>query len=265
MLYFDTHCHLTSERFNDDLERVIADCREARVGMLTVAGSPDDCRRCVDLAQRHDGLWAAVGVHPCHIDQLDDHAWAGIERLARSPRVLAVGETGLDYYWRDTDPGMQKHWFLKHCALALETGKPVSIHARDSVPDMLDLVKPFLDDGLKAIWHCFTAGKRLIAQSLDFAVKNGLHLAVGGLVTFEDQKPLRQHAALIPDHLLLLETDSPYLAPRPKTSHRNTPAGVIRVAEELAVLRRSTPEAVAALTTENAARLLGSGGEPAVS
>ncbi len=256
MLYFDTHCHLTSEHFKDDMEQVIADCLKAQVGMLAVAGSPADCQRCLDMAQKHDGIWAAVGTHPCSIGELDDAAWAEIERLAQSPHVRAVGETGLDYYWKDTDPEMQKHWFRKHCSLALETGKPVSIHARDSVEDVLALIKPFLDDGLKAIWHCFTAGKRLIGSSLDFAVKNGLYLAVGGLVTFEDQVPLRKHAALIPDHLLLLETDSPYLVPRPKASRRNTPAGVIRVAEELAALRGSTPEAIAALTTENARRLL---------
>jgi TatD DNase family protein len=141
--------------------------------------------------------------------------------------------------------------------LSLATGKPLSVHARDSVPDVLAMLEPHLKDGLKAIWHCFVAGKKDIGPALDFAIANRLCLAVGGLVTFEDQKPLREHVARIPDELLLLETDAPYLVPRPRTTDRNTPAGVIRVAEVLAGLRGVDAERIRAVTTANADALLG--------
>lgn len=254
--YFDTHCHLASERFAEDVDDVVADSLAAGVGMLTVAGDPASSYRSLELAERHPGVYAAVGVHPNDVAELTDEAWEEIVMLARSPRVKAIGETGLDYYWKDTPPEVQRKWFEKHIELSLATGKPLSVHARDSVRDVLDMLRPHLSGGLKAIWHCFVAGKKDIGPALEFAIENGLYLAVGGLVTFEDQKPLRAHAPLIPDELLLLETDAPYLAPRPKKTNRNTPTGVIRVAEVLAELRETAAEEIARTTTRNALRLL---------
>lgn len=254
--YFDTHCHLSSERFARDAEAVIERNLAAGVGMLAVAADMESSYRSLDLAERFPGVWASVGVHPNSCADLTEHGWDEIVNLARSPRVVAIGETGLDYYWKDTPHSVQRKWFERHIELARATGKVLSVHARDSVEDTLNVLKPHLDKGLKAIWHCFVAGKRDIAPSLAFAVENGLYLAVGGLVTFEDQKPLRGQAVNIPDDLLLLETDAPYLAPRPKVRERNEPDGVIRVAEVLAELRGATPEHIAEVTTRNAAALL---------
>lgn len=255
--YFDTHCHLASDRFSDDADRVIAESLAAGVRMLTVAGDVASSRKSVELAERHDGVWAAVGVHPNDAGNLDGEGWREITELARAPSVAAIGETGLDYYWKDVPEDVQKKWFEKHIELALETGKPLSVHARDSVADVLAMLEPHLARGLKAVWHCFVAGKKHIGPALEFAVANRLYLAVGGLATFEDQKPLRNHAPLIPDDLLLLETDAPYLSPRPKTSNRNDPRGVIRVAKALAELRGVTPEEIARITTRNAELVLG--------
>lgn len=257
MKYVDTHCHLAMDRFDHDRDDVVAACLAAGVGMLSVGADLATSRESVALAERHDGVWAATGVHPCDADRLDENSWRELVELAKHPKTVAIGETGLDYYWKNVPPETQKRWFARHIDLSLELGKPLSIHARDSVGDVLAAIEPHFADGLKAIWHCFTASKREIGPALDFAVKNGLYLALGGLVTFEDQKTLREYAKLVPDELLLLETDAPFIIPRPKTGNRNDPRGVIRVAEALAGLRATTPEAVAAVTTNNAKRLLG--------
>ncbi len=182
--------------------------------------------------------------------------WDEIRALAAHPRVAAIGETGLDYYWKDTTPEDQKAWFRRHIVLSMETGKPLSVHARDSAEDMISELRPWLGQGLKAVWHCFTAGKREIEKALDDAAANGLHLGIGGLVTFEDQKALRKAATRIPGELLLLETDAPYLIPRPREMTRNEPWGVVRVAEVLGELRGASREEIGELTTANAKRLL---------
>ena len=254
--YIDTHCHLDSEKFEKDSVEVARRSLAAGVRMLTVAGSVAGSYRCQLLAEECPGVRAAVGVHPNAAGDMDDVSWTEIEYLARHPRVLAIGETGLDYYWKDVDAEVQKEWFRRHIDLAVQLGKPLSIHARDSVQDVLSMLEPRFKDGLKAIWHCFVAGKKEIGPALDFAAANGLYLALGGLVTFEDQKPLREHTARIPDHLLLLETDAPYLIPRPKTMDRNEPSGVIRVAEVVAELRGTDPETIRDLTTRNAETVL---------
>ncbi|MDR1745536.1 MAG: TatD family hydrolase, partial [Planctomycetota bacterium] len=242
--YVDTHCHLESHKFADDSVEVARRSLAAGVRMLTVATDLANSYRSLLLAEQCPGVWAAVGVHPTEAAGLDDVAWSEIEYLAAAPRCVAIGETGLDYYWKDCPPETQKIWFARHIELAKATGKPLSVHARDSVADALAMLEPHFAEGLRAIWHCFAAGRREIGAALEFAVKHGMYLGLGGLVTFEDQKPLREAAASIPEELLLLETDAPYLVPRPKTRERNEPTGVIRVAEVLGELRGVEAEAI---------------------
>ena len=255
--YIDTHCHLDSERFEKDAVEVARQSLAAGVRMLTCAAGVASSYRCLLLAEEVPGVRAAVGVHPNAAGELDDVSWTEIEYLSQKPRVVAVGETGLDYYWKDTPPDVQKKWFEKHIRLAVDVGKPLTVHARDSVRDVMAMLEPYFKEGLKAVWHCFVAGKKDIGPALDFAVGNGMYLAVGGMVTYEDQKPLREAVTRIPDKLLLLETDAPYLVPRPKTMERNEPTGVIRVAEVLAELRGVEQEHIRAVTTANAEGLFG--------
>lgn len=253
--YIDTHCHLTSERFAEDAGEVVTRALAAGVLPLATAADLPSSRLGLELAERFPGMPVSVGIHPNDLNGLGEAEWREMLRLAESSHVAAIGETGLDYYWHDVPPDEQKRWFARHIELAMESGKPLVVHARDSVPDVLEMLRPRLDAGLKAVWHCFVAKKKEIGPALDFAARHGLLLGLGGLVTFEDQKPLRSVIPLIPDELLLLETDAPYLSPRPKKSDRNEPTGVIRTAEVLAELRQTTPEAIARLTTRNAERL----------
>lgn len=256
--YVDTHCHLDSKHYEKDAVEVARRSIAAGVRMLTVAIDVASSYRSVLLAEQCPGVRAAVGTHPTMAGSLDEVGWSEIEYLAANPRVVAIGETGLDYYWKDCPHDVQKDWFTKHIALSLETGKPLSVHARESVADVLAMLEPCFKDGLKVIWHCFVAGKKDIGGALDFSAKHGMYMAVGGLVTFEDQKPLREQVKRIPEELLLLETDAPYLTPRPKKMDRNEPLGVIRVAEVLGELRGVEAEAIRAATTRNSDELLGS-------
>ncbi len=257
--YVDTHCHLASARYGGEAERVAARSLAMGVRMLAVGADVASSRESAALAARCPGVRAAVGVHPTEALELEERPglWREIEALAALPRVAAVGETGLDYYWKDCPAGVQKKWFDRHLELARALGKPVSVHARESVRDCLGMLSPHRAKGVSAIWHCFVAGKKDIDWALDFCVDHGVYLGIGGLVTFEDQKPLRTRVERIPAELLLLETDAPYLVPRPRTMDRNEPFGVIRVAEALAELRGATPEDIAAATTGNALRVLG--------
>ena len=255
----DTHCHLVSSRYGGEGAAVAARSLAAGVRMLTVGADVSSSRESVLLAESCSGVRAGVGVHPTEAMELErtPGLWREIEELAARESVVAVGETGLDYYWKDCPADVQKRWFDRHMELARAVGKPVSVHARDSVRDCLERMRPQLERGLAAIWHCFVAGKRDIDWALDFCVEYGVCLGVGGLVTYEDQKPLRARAERIPENLLLLETDAPYLVPRPRTMDRNEPVGVFRVAEVLSELRGTTPEEIVALTTANALRVLG--------
>lgn len=256
--YVDTHCHLDSHHYEKDAVDVARRSIASRVRMLTMSVDVASSYRSVLLAEECPGVRAAVGTHPTMAASLDEVGWSEIEYLAASPRVVAIGETGLDYHWEDCPHDVQKEWFLKHIELSLTTGKPLSVHARESVADVLAMLEPRFQDGVKVIWHCFVAGKKDIGGALDFAAKHGMFMAVGGLVTFEDQKPLREQVKRIPEELLLLETDAPYLTPRPKKVERNEPAGVIRVAEVLGELRGVGAEDIRAATTRNADEVLGS-------
>ena len=257
LAFFDTHCHLASERYAGDLPDVIRSCREAGVTALAVGVDVESSRRNLELAAGHDCVLAAVGVHPTGVLELDREGWREISRLAGSPLAVAVGETGLDYYRKEAPPARQADWFDRHIELALAVGKPLLVHARDSIPDVVHRLTPHFASGLKALWHCFSAGKREIAAALEFAKAHGVGLALGGMVTFEDQKTLRRYVPIIPDELLFLETDAPYLSPRPKLSDRNEPARIVRTAEAVAELRGCSLEEIARLTSRNARRLFG--------
>lgn len=255
--YFDTHCHIQSSHFDPDREAVLARAAEEGVDLLTIATTVENARICVDLATAHPHVWAAVGIHPNDTHHAHPDALAHLRALATSTdRVRAIGETGLDYYHEHAPRSVQATWFARHLELAAELDLPVILHARESADDMLAQVAPFLQAGGRAVWHCFVAGKKHLARLLDRALGMGLYLGMSGLVTFEDQKPLRGIIPHIPDAHLLLDTDAPYLIPRPKTLSRNEPVSAVRICEELAHLRGVSPSDMARITTRNARTLL---------
>jgi len=239
MTFTDSHCHLTMS----DADAALARARDQGVRGFVVPGTKlDDAAKAIDVARRHDDVWAAVGFHPHEAKDCDDAAFAEIERLARDEKVVAIGEAGLDYHYMHSPRETQIAVLERHIDLARSLGKPIIIHNRESTGDMVELLK----DG-PGILHSFT-------ESLDVAktlIDRGYYISFSGIVTFRTAQPLRDVVKALPRDRVLIETDTPYLAPVPFRGRDNEPAYVVKIAELLAQLWGATIEDVAARTTSN--------------
>lgn len=258
MKIFDSHCHITDERFDADRSEVIRSAGDRGVELLTCGTCLQTSEACAALANSFTNVYASVGIHPNNTGSIGsvEQTYARLRELAAGERVAAIGETGLDWYWDDVDHATQKEHFRMHLELARELALPVVVHARDSAEDCLDMLEPYIGGGSSFVWHCFIAGKKKIEPLLQRAIEMGLYLGISGIVTFTEQVPLRKIIPLIPDKHLLLDTDSPYLIPKPRTVERNEPAQALRIAEEIAMLRGVTTEDIARITYRNACDFL---------
>jgi TatD DNase family protein len=243
----DTHCHLF---LMDGEPSPVADqARESGVSAMVCAGiDPDSSRRSRELADSLAGVFATAGVHPHTASAFDAAAGAVIEELLADPRVVAVGETGLDYYRLRSPAEDQQRAFRAHCALARETGKPLVVHTRDAWPDVLRILGEERVE--RVVLHCFSGGDAEAAE----AAARGYHCSFAGNLTYPKNGDLRRAAAALPRELLLAETDSPFLAPQSLRGRDNTPANLPLVVEALAGARGEEAEDLAALTAENARR-----------
>ena len=258
MKLFDSHCHITDTRFDSDREEIINSAAERGIRMLTCGTCLDTSEACAQLADKFKNVYASVGVHPNNLGSITDVAqeYSRLRELTSQPKVVAMGETGLDWYWDDVPGDIQKEHFRMHLDLAREVGLPVVVHARDSAEDCLDIIERYAGSDMKFVWHCFVAGKKKLEKLLERALELDLYLGISGIVTFAEQVPLRKVIPLIPDKHLLLDTDSPYLIPKPRTVERNDPRQAERIAEELALLRGVTTEDIARITYRNTCNFL---------
>ena len=258
MKLFDSHCHITDQKFDSDRTEVINSAAERGIKMLTCGTCLQTSEECARLAAEFSNVYASVGIHPNNLGSIGNVAeeYARLKELATREKVVAIGETGLDWYWDEVPGEVQKEHFKMHLELAKEVGLPVVVHARDSADDCLDMLEPYAGAGLKFVWHCFVAGKKRLARLLERALELDLYLGISGNVTFVEQVPLRKIIPLIPDKHLLLDTDSPYLIPKPRTVQRNDPRQTERIAEEIALLRGVTTEDIARITYRNACNFL---------
>jgi TatD DNase family protein len=251
-MLFDTHCHLNAEQFEDDLEAVIQRAREAGVTDIVVPGvDAESSRRAIAIAEQHEGIYAAVGVHPEVLDRVSWTELDTIAELASHPKVVAIGEIGLDYYWNVAPREVQQEWLRRQIELAAELRLPVVIHNRDATADTVSLLEETCPGRVTGVMHCFT-GSYEIAQR---CIKIGFFISYGGPVTFKNAHNVRETAARIPLDRLVVETDSPYLTPHPYRGKRNEPARVRLVAEKLAELHGRTVEEIEEITYANALRL----------
>jgi TatD DNase family protein len=245
MRFTDSHCHLTMS----NAEANLAAARAAGVaGFVVPATKLEDAPQAVEIARRNPDVWAGVGFHPHDAKDCDDAAFAEIARLAREERVVAIGEIGLDYHYDHSPRDVQREVFERHIALAKELDKPVIVHNRESTEDMVAILSR---SGARGILHSYT-------ESLDVArklVDLGYYISFSGIVTFRNAESLREVAKGLPQDRVLIETDTPYLAPVPYRGRDNEPAYVVAIAELLAKLWGMDVERVADVTTANFERV----------
>jgi len=255
----DTHCHLADEVFEPDLDSVVARAREAGVTgavCILAAGDADETRRASRVAEAWPSVAFAVGVHPHQAHQCagqPGRAETWIRETASQRQGVAVGEIGLDYHYDFSPRAVQRDVFAEQLAVARASGMPVVIHTREADQDTFDVLASE-GRGLRGVFHCFTGGVDRARRALDL----GFHLSLAGILTFPRATDLHEVAAFAPGDRLLVETDSPFLAPVPYRGTRNEPSHVARVAARLAELRGADTPAVVALTTANALQLFGS-------
>jgi TatD DNase family protein len=250
----DAHCHLADPRLYPDLDGVLARAAAAAVEMIVAVGAIDTIetdRLTVEIAERHPHVFAAVGVHPHNATDCDEPRIAALAKLARSSKVVAIGETGLDFHYMHSTAETQERALRSHLQLARTLDLPVMIHCRDAERRLCEIVSETGLPPAGGMIHCFT-GDAGAAQAF---VDLGFYVSFSGILTFRKADALRAAAMIMPEDRLLIETDAPYLAPEPYRGKRNEPAYVRRTFESLAALRGADASALAARIRDNAARL----------
>src|SRR5262245_34792223 len=249
----DHHCHLDFPELVGDLDGVIARARSAGVGtMVTISTRMRRFDEIRAIAENYDDVYCSIGTHPHNADEERDIAVAEIVRLSRHPKVVAIGEAGLDYHYRHSTPEAQAEGFRRHIAAARSTGLPLEIHTRDADDDTARILEEEHAKGsFAAILHCYTGGSDLARRALAL----GLYVSFTGVITFKKSEALREIARSVPLDRLLVETDAPFLAPEPYRGKTNEPAYVAHTAKVLAEVKGVTADELAAATTENFYRL----------
>jgi len=250
----DSHCHLDFEDFKDDLQAVMERARDAGIVAMVCVGSGGDlatAERAVELAAKEPDVFAAIGIHPHDAAKVTPDFWPVLEELAQKPRVVAIGETGLDYFYDHSPRQVQRDVFVRFLSLAAATNRPVVCHVRDAHEDAAAVLRagPLPDAG--GVIHCFSGNVEHARRYLDL----GLHLSFSGVITFKKADDIREACAYAPVDRILVETDAPYLAPVPHRGKRNEPAFVRQTLEAVARVRGISPGQIADTTTANAFRL----------
>ena len=250
-MFIDSHCHLNFPDLAKDMDAILANMRANEVShALCVSVELASFPQVLELAERHDNLYASVGVHPDY-ELETEPAQAELVRLAQHPKVIAIGETGLDYYRLTGDLEWQRERFRTHIRAARECGKPLIIHTRSAAADTLRIMSEEDAGGAGGVMHCFTENLDVARAAIDL----GFHISFSGILTFKNATIIKEVAQNIPLEKILIETDSPYLAPVPFRGKTNQPAYVKHVAEEIARLRDITLEEVGMATSHNFRRL----------
>ncbi|MBN8966028.1 MAG: TatD family hydrolase [Rhizobiales bacterium] len=257
----DSHCHLDFPDFKDDLEGVVARAKAAGVGhFVTISTRVRQQPELVAIAERFPEVYCSVGTHPHNAHEELEIGAAELVERTRHPKVVAIGEAGLDYHYDNSPRDAQEQGFRAHIAAARETGLPLVIHAREADDDVARILRDETSKGaFPAVLHCFTAGRDLAMTAIGL----GLYISFTGILTFKRSDDLRAIAAELPADRILVETDSPYLAPGKYRGKRCEPAYVVETAKVLADVRRVTPDEIASQTTDNFFRLFAKVPRPA--
>ena len=251
-MIFETHAHYDDEKFDIDRVELLSHLlRENGIGnIVNIGASFEGCEASVKLAHKYDNVYAAVGIHPENIDEINPQVMEWLREKASDPKVVAIGEIGLDYYWvkEPEQRAKQRLWFEKQMDLAKEAELPVVIHSRDAAEDTLNTIKKYNNSHVKGIVHCYSYSKEL---ALEY-VKMGWYIGVGGVVTFKNGRKLVETVEAIPIESIVLETDCPYMAPVPHRGERNSSMYLNLIAEKIAEIKGMSVKEVEEITYENA-------------
>ena len=253
MRLIDSHCHLNYAGLAERQEEVLANARARGVaGFLNISTRQSEWGDVVGAAERNDDVWATVGVHPHEADAHPDLGAAALVEAASHPRVIGIGECGLDYHYDNPERPAQRDRFEAHIEAARRSGLPLVVHTRDAEDDTTEILgRAVKGGGVAGVLHCFTGSADLARKALDF----GFYISLSGIVTFKSARELQETARILPADRILVETDSPFLAPVPHRGQTCEPAFVADTAAFVAGLRQETPEALAETTTDNFFRL----------
>ena len=251
-MIFDTHAHYDDDAFDEDRDVLLSGMREQNVEyIVNVGASMASSERSIKLAEKYPFVYAAVGVHPDEVGELDEKKFAKLREWTNHEKVKAVGEIGLDYYWDKEKHDLQKHWFMRQMELASEVKLPMIVHSREAAKDTLDMVIAAKPLNLSGIIHCYSYSVEIAREYLNM----GYYLGIGGVLTFKNAKKLKEVAEYTPLSQIVLETDCPYLAPVPFRAKRNDSSKLSYVVEELAAIKQVPVEEVIRITNENGRRL----------
>lgn len=248
-MIIDSHAHYDDEAFEEERESLLQSMQENGIEkIINVGANIKGSMASVTLSEQYPFIYAAVGVHPSDTEELDEEKMAWLKEVSAKEKVVAIGEIGLDYYWPEPDREIQKKWFIRQMELAQEVKLPVIIHSRDAVQDTIEILKQFPANG---VIHCYSYTKESAKEFL----KMGYYFGIGGVLTFKNAKKLKEAVMEIPMERILLETDSPYLAPEPNRGKRNSSLNIPYVVKELAQLKGISEEEVVNIATENTKKL----------
>lgn len=249
-MLFDTHAHLNDERFDEDRESLISSFKENGISYACEIGFDlESSRKALELSEKYDFIYAVVGVHPHDSSKLTDDGISELENLLSHKKAVALGEIGLDYYYDNSERDVQKHWFTAQTELAKSLNCPISVHTRDAMEDTLNILKAH--GGGDGIIHCYSGS----VESAKILLNMGYYISFAGPVTFKNASTALDVIRYVPKDRMLIETDSPYLAPVPYRGKRNCPLYVAEVAKKIAEIKGMEFEEVAEITTANAKKV----------
>ncbi|MCR5691013.1 MAG: TatD family hydrolase [Eubacterium sp.] len=253
-MIFETHAHYDDEAFQEDRHQLLASMADQGVGtIVNISSDMDSCKTSLALAKRYDFVYAAIGVHPSEVQDLNQFDIDWLEEKAHNPKVVAIGEIGLDYHWSDPAPIIQKRWFIRQIDLAKDVKLPIVVHSRDAAEDTMDLIRKTGAYDCGGVIHCYSYSAEMAKEFVEM----GFYIGIGGVLTFKNAKKLVKTAETIPLEKIVLETDSPYMAPEPNRGKRNDSSNLIYVADKLAQIKGIDRDQVIRVTRENACRMYG--------
>lgn len=251
-MIFESHAHYDDEAFDQDREELLQNMQNNGIEyVLNIGASIASTKETIALTKRYPFVYGAVGVHPSEVAELDEESFQWLKAQCGADKIVAVGEIGLDYYWPEPARDIQKKWFERQLALAWEEKLPVVIHSRDAAQDTLEILKAWRNRVQGGVIHCYSYTKEIAREYLNM----DYYFGIGGVITFANAKKLREAVAYIPVEKLLLETDSPYLAPVPYRGKRNSSLNLPYIATAIADIKGMTCEELITVTTANAKRL----------